>query len=61
MKRERLGELGWWLRLEDWRRSGLSLHAYCQVKGWCYGTALAWQRRLVRGLLGPLPRFGSAR
>lgn len=61
MKYERLSDLGWWLRLDDWRRSGFSLHAYCQIKGWSYVTALGWRRKLVRRLLGPLPRFSGER
>ena len=43
----RLSDIAWWLRLDDWRRSGFSLHAYCRIRGWCYGTALAWQRKLA--------------
>ena len=57
MKAERGESLIWLLRLWDWRRSGLSLAAYCRWSGLSYPTALAWQRRCVRTLLGPLPGF----
>lgn len=61
MKQERLSAVSWWLRFQTWRRSGLSLHAYCQVQGWSYVSARSWQRKLVRELLGPLPRVERVR
>ena len=57
MRAERCGSVIWLLRLVDWRRSGLSLTAYCRWAGLSYPTALAWQRRCARTLLGPLPGF----
>lgn len=57
MKRERCGALVWAMRLHEWRRSGLSLSAYCRFAGWSYATARAWRLRWVRDLLRPLPSF----
>jgi len=61
MQRERCGSVVWMLRLAEWRASGLSLAAYCRWAGLCYPTAVAWRRRLVQMLLGPLPVFSVRR
>lgn len=57
MKRERCGAVVWAMRLHEWRRSGLSLSAYCRFAGWSYATARSWRLRWLRDQLGPLPSF----
>ena len=39
----------WLARVDDWRRSGLSMAAWCRSNGVSYQTFLYWRKRLIGG------------
>lgn len=46
----------WFLHFAERERSGVGLRAFCRARRLSYRQARAWQLRLARTLLGPLPR-----
>jgi hypothetical protein len=37
----------WKEMIEDWKKSGLTVHAYCKEKGMTYSVFMRWQKKII--------------